>query len=36
MNAPLRNQLVSLAAALFCAFITVGMSIAPAVTGGIA
>ncbi len=36
MNAPLRNQLFSIAAALVCAFITVGMSIAPAVNTGIA
>jgi hypothetical protein len=36
MNASLRNQLFSIAAALVCAFITIGMSIAPAVNNGIA
>ena len=35
MNASSRNQLFSIAAALFCAFVTVGMSIAPALPGGI-
>jgi hypothetical protein len=35
MNAPLRNQLFSFAAALLCAFVTVGMSVAPAINGGI-
>ncbi len=35
MNASSRNQLFSIAAALLCAFVTVGMSIAPALPGGI-
>jgi hypothetical protein len=35
MNASSRNQLFSIAAALLCAFVTVGMSIAPAFPGGI-
>lgn len=34
MNASSRNQLFSIAAALLCAFVTVGMSIAPALQGG--
>lgn len=34
MNATSRNQLFSIAAALLCAFVTVGMSIAPALQGG--
>ena len=34
MNASSRNQLFSIAAALLCAFVTVGMSIAPALQTG--
>jgi hypothetical protein len=36
MNAQFRNQIFSVAAALFCAFITVGLSVAPAINVGIA
>jgi hypothetical protein len=36
MNASSRHRLFSIAAALLCAFVTVGMSIAPALQVGIA
>lgn len=36
MNTPSRTRLFSIAAALLCACLTVGMSIAPALPGGIA
>jgi hypothetical protein len=36
MNASYRSQLAAFAAAMFCAFIMIGTSVAPAIQGGIA
>jgi hypothetical protein len=35
MNASYRNQFFAFAAAMFCAFVMIGTSVAPAMNGGI-